>query len=71
MNKLKFLMIAFFVILILSFPISLISAQTFSMFMIIDALVIAVGIYIFYSGCKVKKIGKIRVYGLVTFMCQM
>jgi len=61
MNKLKFLMIAFFVILILSFPISLISTQTFAMFMVIDALVIAVGIYIFYSGYKVKKIGKIKI----------
>jgi len=61
MNKLKFLLIAFFVILILSFPVSLISAQTFAMFMIIDALVIAVGLYIFLSGHKVKKIGKIRI----------
>jgi hypothetical protein len=61
MNKLKFLTITFFVVLILSFPVSLISIQTFSMLLLIDALVILVGLYIFLSGCKIKKIGKIRV----------
>jgi len=61
MNKLKFLMIAFFVILILSFPVSIISRQIFSILLLIEALIIAVGLYMFLSGVKVKKIGKIRI----------
>jgi len=61
MNKLKFLTILFFVILIISFPVSVISNSTFSMLMIIDALVVAVGIFVFLSNCKIKKIGKIRI----------
>jgi len=61
MNKLKFLTITFFVILILSFPTSLISSQIFSILLLIGALIIAVGLYIFLSGCKIRKIGKIKV----------
>ncbi len=61
MNKLKFLTVLFFVLLILSFPISLISPQTFSMLLLIEALIILVGLYLFLSGCKIKRIGKIRV----------
>jgi hypothetical protein len=61
MDKLKFLFIIFFVILILSFPISLISPQKFAILMVIDALIIALGIHIFYSGYKVKKIGRIKI----------
>jgi len=61
MNNLKFLMIAFFVILILSFPVSFVSRQMFSILLLIEALIIAVGLYMFLSGVKVKKIGKIRV----------
>ncbi len=61
MNKLKFLMITFFVILILSFPVSLISSKIFSILLLLEALIIAIGLYMFLSGVKIKKIGKIKV----------
>ncbi|NIM46648.1 MAG: hypothetical protein GTN40_00605 [Candidatus Aenigmarchaeota archaeon] len=61
MNKLKFFMITFFVVLILSFPVSFISRQLFSILLLIEALIIAVCLYWFVSGVKIKKIGKIRV----------
>ncbi len=61
MSKLKILTITFFVLLILSFPVSLISYKAFSMLLLLEALIIAVSLYIFLSGLKIKKIGKIRV----------
>ena len=60
MNKVKFLFITFFVLFILSLPMASISPWTFSMLLIIEDLIIAVGLYVFLNGLKVKKIGKIR-----------
>lgn len=61
MNKLKFLMITFFVLFIVSLPVSTVSTQTFSILLIVEDLVIAVGLYVFLSHVKIKKIGKIRI----------
>lgn len=61
MNKLQFLLITFFVLFILSLPIAYVSPQTFSILLIVDDIVIAVGLYIFLNNLKVKKIGKIRI----------
>lgn len=61
MNKLKFLMVTFFVLFVLSLPVSIISPQTFSVLLIVEDLVIAVGLYVFLNGLKTKKIGKIKI----------
>lgn len=61
MNKLKILTIAFFVLLILSFPFSSVSNQIFSVLLIIADFIMILGLYIFLSGAKTKRIGKIRI----------
>jgi hypothetical protein len=50
----------FFVLFILSLPVSTVSWQTFSILLIIEDLIIAVGLYVFLNNLKIKKIGKIR-----------
>ncbi|OGI12167.1 hypothetical protein A3K64_02430 [Candidatus Micrarchaeota archaeon RBG_16_36_9] len=55
-----FLMITFFILFILSLSIAPLSSQTFSILLIIEDLVIAVGLYVFLNSLKIKRIGKIK-----------
>ena len=61
MNKLKFLTILFFVLFIISLPLSTIWPRMFSTLLLIEDLIIFIGIFFFLKDLKVKRIGKIRV----------
>jgi hypothetical protein len=58
--KLKVLMIAFFVFLILSFPFVFSYPMVASILLMMSSLTLAIGLLIFLSECKTKKVGKIK-----------